>query len=169
MFGSSPLEIMACDAMLKGLIYCYGFTYSALWFGATALGASVAVTQVTQISADSDFVIQRMNLLSYTAADTPEVNPDFTLLLTIAGTGTNLMDQAQHVNNIVGNFFDNRVPCDLTMPILIPANNNLTAQLTNRSAVAQNFTQLSYVGFRVKYLQNPDGNPTTRQQLFHVL
>lgn len=169
MYGTSPLEIMACDAMLKGLIYCYGFTYSALWFGATALGANAAVNQVTQISADSDFVIQRMNLLSYTAADTPEVNPDFTLNLTIAGTGTNLMDAPQHVNNILGNFFDNRVPNDIPMPILIPANNNVTAQLTNRSAVAQNFTQLSYVGFRVKYLTDQNGNPTTRQQVFHVL
>lgn len=169
MYGTSPLEIMACDAMLKGLIYCYGFTYSALWFGATALGANGTVNQVTQISADSDFVIQRMNLLSYTAADTPEVNPDFTLNLTIAGTGTNLMDSPQHVNNIVGNFFDNRVPNDLPMPILIPANNNLTAQLVNRSAQAQNFTQISYIGFRVKYLADQNGSPTTRQQVFHCL
>ena len=169
MYGTSPLEIMACDAMLKGLIYCYGFTYSALWFGATALGANAQVNQVTQISSDSDFVIQRMNLLSYTAADTPEVNPDFTLNLTISGTGTNLMDAPQHVNNIVSNFFDNRVPSDLPMPILIPANNNLAAQLVNRSAVAQHFTQLSYIGFRVKYLSDVNGTPTTRQQVFHAL
>jgi hypothetical protein len=79
------------------------------------------------------------------------------------------MDSPQHVNNIVGNFFDNRVPSDIPMPILIPANNNITAQLTNRSAVAQNFTQLSYVGFRVKYLSDANGNPTTRQQVFHAL
>lgn len=169
MFGSSPIEIMAMDAMLKGLIYCYHFTYSALWFGATALGASATVNVTTQITADSDFVVQRLNLVSYTALDTPEVNPDFTLLITIAGNAINLMDQAQHVNNICGNFFDNRVPSDLPFPVLIPANNNLTSQLINRSAVAQNFTQLSFVGFKVKYLSDQNGNPTSRQQVFHVL
>ncbi|MCI0618943.1 hypothetical protein L0244_38715 [bacterium] len=169
MFGSSPIEIMAMNAMINGLIYAYGFTYSALWFAGTALGASATVNVNTQITADSDFIIQRMNLVSYTALDTPEVNPDFTLLLTLAGSGTNLMDQAQHVNNVCGNFFDNRVPNDLPFPILIQANNNIQAQLVNRSAVAQNFTQLSYVGFKVKYLANPDGSPTTRQQVFHAL
>lgn len=169
MFGSSPIELMAMDAMLHRLIYCFGFNYSALWFGATALGASATQVVTTQITADSDFVIQRMNLVSYTAVDTPEVNPDYTLLLTIAGNAINLMDQPQHVNNICGNFEDNRVPNDLPYPILIPANNNLTAQLVNRSAVAANYVLLTYTGFKVKYLANPDGTPTSRSQVFHVL
>ena len=177
MFGASPLEIMACQAMINGWVYCYGFTYSALMFGTNALGASSTVNVTTQITADSDFVIQRINLLSYTAADTPEVNPDFTMLLTIAGSAINLMDQAQHVNNMCGNFFDNRVPNDLPFPILIPANQNLTVQTVNRSAVAQNFTQYSYVGFKVKYLTmtvtDANGNavrvPTTRESVFHIL
>ena len=169
MYGSSPIEMLALDASLKGCISCQGFTYSALWFGATALGANGTVNVTTQITADSDFIIQRMNLVSYTAADTPEVNPDFTVLLTLAGSGRNLMDQAQHVNNVCGNFFDNRVPNDLTFPILVQANNNIVAQLVNRSAVAQNYTLLSYVGFKVYYLQNPDGTTATRQQVFRVL
>lgn len=169
MFGSSPVELMAMNAMLQRMIYCYGFTYSALWFGTTALGASVTVPQITQITADSDFVIQRLDLVAYSALGTVQANPDFTLLLTIAGNAVNLMDQAQHVNNICGNFLDNRVPSDLPFPILIPANNNLTASLTNRSAVAQNFVQLSYVGFKVKYLQNPDGSEVTRNQVFNQL
>jgi len=165
MFGSSPIEIMAMNAMLQGLVYCYGFTYSALMFGTNALGANGTVNVVTQITADSDFVIQRINLVSFTAADTPEVNPDFTMQLTIQGTGTNLMDAPQHVNNICGNFFDNRVPSDLPMTILVPSNSGLSVQTVNRSAQAQNFTQYSYVGFKVKYIK-----PTaTRQTIFNTL
>jgi hypothetical protein len=169
MFGNSPLEIMAMQAMLQRLVYCYHFNYSALFFGATALGASATVTVPTQITADSDFVIQRMNLVSYTALDTPEGNPDYTLLLTVAGNAVNLMDQPQHVNNICGNFFDNRVPNDIPFPVLIPANNTLTSQLVNRSAVAANYVLITYTGFKVKYLAHPDGTPTSRQEVFHVL
>jgi len=178
MFGTSPVEVMAMNAMIQGWVYCYGFTYSALMFGANALGASGTQTVATQITSDSDFVIQRINLVSFTALDTPEVNPDFTMQLTIAGTAINLMDAPQHVNNICGNFFDNRVPNDLPFPILIAANQNLTVQTINRSAVAQNFTQYSYVGFKVKYLTmtvfdvdgRPTGRvPTTREAVFHVL
>jgi len=177
MFGSSPIEVMACQAMLQGWVYCYGFTYSALMFGTNALGASGTQTVTTQITSDSDFVIQRINLVSFTAADTPEVNPDFTTQLTIAGSAINLMDAPQHVNNLFGNFFDNRVPNDLPFPVLIAANQNLSVTTVNRSAVAQNFTQYSYVGFKVKYLtmtmQDSQGNvirvPTTREAVFHIL
>lgn len=169
MYGTSPLEIMAGQAMLNGQVYAYGFTYSGLWFGATALGATSSQNVTTQITADSDFIIQRLNLIAYSAVGTIQTNPDFTLLLTIAGNAINLMDQAQHVGNICGNFANQNVPSDLPMPILIPANNTLTAQLTNRSAVAQNFVQISYVGMKIKYLVNQDGSPTTRTQVFHVL
>jgi len=177
MFGASPIELMAAQAMVNGWVYCYGFTYSALMFGTNALGASGTQTVLTQITSDSDFVIQRINLVSFTAADTPEVNPDFTSQLTIGGTAINLFDAPQHVNNIYGNFFDNRVPNDLPFPILIAANQNLSNTTVNRSAVAQNFTQYSYIGFKVKYLtmtiQDPSGAmirvPTTREAVFHVL
>jgi len=177
MFGSSPIELMAMQAMLQGWVYCYGFVYSALMFGANALGAAGTQTVTTQITSDSDFVIQRINLVSFTAADTPEVNPDFTSFLTVAGTAINLFDSPQHVNNLYGNFFDNRVPSDLPFPVLIAANQNLTNTTVNRSAVAQVFTQYSYIGFKVKYLtmtiEGANGQPirvaTTREAVFHVL
>jgi hypothetical protein len=177
MFGNSPIEIMAMQAMLQGWVYCYGFTYSALMFGTNALGASGTQTVTTQITSDSDFVIQRINLVSYSAVGTVQANPDFTTQLTIAGSAINLMDAPIHVNNVFGNFLDNRVPNDLPFPILIAANQNLSVTTVNRSAVAQNFTQYAYVGFKVKYLtmtiQDAQGNvsrvPTTREAVFHVL
>ena len=169
MYGTSPIELMACQAMLNRMIYCYGFSYSALWFGATALGANGTVTVPTQITADSDFIVQRMNLVTCTAAGTIVTNPDFTLNLTIAGSAINLFDQAQHVLNVTGSFMATDVPNDLPFPILITANNTLNSTLVNRTGNAQNFTQLTFSGFKVKYLQNPDGTPTTRTQVFAVL
>lgn len=168
-YGTSPIELMACQAMLDRRIYCYGFVYSAQWFGSTALGAAGTQAIPTQITSDSDFVIQRMNLISFSAAGTVQTDPDFTLNLTIAGNAVNLFDQAQPVLNVTGNFRGTVVPNDLPFPIVIPANNTLNATLVNRTNTAQNLTQLSYVGFKVKYLQNPDGTPTTRTQIFNIL
>ena len=79
------------------------------------------------------------------------------------------MDQAQTVQNLCGNFSQNKVPSELPFPYLIQANNTVSAQLTNRSAVAANRVDLSYIGFKVFYLSDENGNPTTRQQVFHVL
>ena len=171
MFGASPLEIMAMNAMLQGQVFCQAFTYSALFLTGTgtALAANGTTIVPIQITADSDFISQELNLVSFTAADTPEVNPDYTLLMTINGSGRQLMDQAQSVNNLCGNFFDNRVPNHLPFPYLIQANNTISVQLINRSVVAANRVDVSMIGFKVYYLSNPDGSPTTRQQVFHTL
>jgi hypothetical protein len=177
MFGGSPVEIMAMQAMINGWVYCYHFTYSALAFGANALGASGTQTLTTQITSDSDFVVQRINMIALTAADTVKADPDFTMQLTIAGSAINLMDSPQHVLNMTGNFSSNKVPSDLPFPALIAANQNLSNQVVNRSAVAMNFVQFSYIGFKVKYLtmtlQDANGNvqrvPTTREAVFHLL
>lgn len=168
MFGTSPIELMAANAMCNGLIYCYGFSYSALWFGATALGANGTQVVPTQITADTDFVIQRMNFVSFSAVGTLTTNPDFTLLLSLAGNAVNLMDQAQPITNMCGNFTGTVVPNELPFPILVPANNTLNSTLVNRTAVAQNLSQLTLTGFKVKYLSN-NGQPTTRTQVFNVL
>lgn len=169
MFGSSPIELMAMQAMLQGLVYCQAFVYSAVWFGTTALGANGTVNIPTQITADSDFVVQRMNLTSWSAAGTLIADPDYTLLLTINGSGRQLMDQPQTVQNLVGNFTSNKVPADWPFPYLIQANNTVTAQLVNRTGTASNRADLSYVGFKVYYLTDQNGSPTTRQQVFHAL
>lgn len=162
-FGTSPLELMAADAMLRGAINCEEFTYSALWTGATALGANGTVSIDTQINGDSDFILTELELVSFTAADTIEVNQDFTLLLVAAGSGRQMMDKPIHVLNMCGSYADNRVPSKMTFGRLMAAKNTLTATLTNRSAVAQVFTQLAYRGFKVFYTGGD------RQQVFHAL
>lgn len=171
MYGASPVEIMAMNAMMQGLVMCQSFTYSALWLAGTgtALGATASVAVPTQITADSDFVCQRLNLTAWSAAGTIIPDPDYTLLLTLNGSGRQLMDQAQTVQNLCGNFSQNKVPSDWPFPYLIQANNTINALLANRSAVAANRVDLSYIGFKVFYLQNPDGTPTSRQQVFNAL
>lgn len=162
-FGTSPLELMAADAMLRGAINCEEFAYSALWFGANALGASATVQVDTQINGDSDFILTELNLVSFTALDTIETNPDFTLMLVAAGSGRQMFDRAQHVLNLCGSYADNRVPAKMTFGRLMAAKGTISAVLTNRSAVAQNYTLLSYKGFKVFYTGGD------RQQIFHAL
>lgn len=169
MYGTSPIELMAANAMVNRCIYAYGFNYSAQWFGATALGNAGTVTVPIQVTADSDFVIQRMQLVAFSALGTITTNPDFTLVMTIAGNAVNLMDQAQPVLNITGNFSSTTDPNDIPFPILVPANNTLNCTLVNRTATPQNLVQLTLTGFKVKYLTMPDGRPTSRQDVFNVL
>lgn len=170
MFGTSPVELMAMQAAMQGLVICQAFAYSAVFFGTTALGAAPALVNVpVQIDAGADFVVQRMNLTSWSAVGTLTADPDYLLLLTLNGSAQQLMDQPQTVQNLCGNYTSNKVPADWPFPYVIIANNTLNAQLTNRSAVAANRVDLSYIGFKVKYLQNPDGSPVTRTQVFNIL
>jgi len=167
-YGASPLELMASDAMRAGEIYCQTFIYSALFFGATALGATGSVDVPVPINADSDFIIQELNLTSWTAADTPEIDPDYTIMLTIAGSGRQLMDRPQTVQNLCGSFLVNKAgPNRLPFPVLVQANNTITVSLVNRSAVAANRVDVSLVGFKVYYIGNPE--TANRREIFHVL
>lgn len=171
-FGSSPIEIMASEAMLRGEVYLAGFTYSATWLTGTgtALGANATVDSPLNINADSDFVVQELNLVSFTAADTPETNPDYLLTIVVAGSGRQLMNQGQHVMNYTGAFAATngvQVPMRLPMPILLSANTGVTNTLQNRSAVGANRVDLMFRGFKVFYLG--PGGFNNRQKIFHAL
>lgn len=164
-YGSSPLEIMAREAMLRGEVYCQNFTYSAQFLTGTdsALAASGTTSVNTNINADSDFIVQATNLQSWTAADTPEVDPDYTILLVVAGSGRQLMNQAQHVLTVTGSYAINKIPNRLGYPILLSANTTLTTTLTNRSSTAANRVDVAYIGFKVFYMGN-----STREDIFRI-
>lgn len=164
-FGTSPLELMASDAMLRGEIFCENFTYSAAWITgtATALGANATQEVQTQINGDSDFLIQEINIVAETAAGTFLATPDYLILVVIAGAGRQIMNQAQHVANYAGSFQSGCVPGRLPMPKLVQAANTLSTILTNRTAVAANRVDVQFRGFKIFY---SGGN---RQQIFHVL
>lgn len=164
-FGTSPLELMASEAMLRGEVFLEHFTYSAAWVTgtATALAANGTTEVQTPINADSDFIIQEINLTAETAAGTFLATADYLVLIVIAGSGRQIMNQAQHVANICGSYQGGQVPGRLPMPKLVQASNTISTTLVNRTATAANRVDLAYKGFKVFY---SGGN---RQQIFHVL
>lgn len=164
-YGTSPIELMASDAMLRGEVFLEHFTYSAAWVTgtATALGANATQEVQIPINADSDFVIQEINLTAETAAGTFLATADYLLLIVIAGAGRQIMNQAQAVANVTGSYQGGQVPGRVPMPKLVQASNTISCTLTNRTAVAANRVDLALRGFKIFY---SGGN---RQQIFHVL
>jgi hypothetical protein len=170
-FGVSPLELMATDAMLRGLVYLDEFIYSAAWIAGTAteLAASATVEVQIQINGDSDFIVQEQNLSaiddSHECVDCPN------LLLTIvrAGSGREIMNQAQHVTNILGNYWMAQHPARKPMSGLVQANNTLTLRLQNLSTVDFDRVDIALIGFKCFYTTAPDGRQGNRQAVFHAL
>jgi hypothetical protein len=172
-FGSSPLERLAAEAMMQGLVYLDEFTYSASWLTGTptALGASATVDVQIQINSDSDFIAQQYNLISFTALDTLLNSPDYLLTLIRSGSGRELMNQAQHVGNLCGNFraASSCFPGENPISSLYQGNMNVTCRLQNRTVTAANFVQLSMRGFKVFYQTNGQGMTGNRQMIFGAL
>jgi len=166
-YGTSPIELLAADAMLRREIWCEHFTYSAPFLAGTpqALGAAGGqATQNTNINADSDFVVQMMNLSVRSDAAANVIAPNMSILIVAAGSGKQIMDQAVPVTNLLGNFGDAQVPSQLPFPRLFAAKGTVQTTITNREAFAPLRVEVSFVGFKVYYTGDK-----TRQDIFHVL
>lgn len=175
-FGVSPLELMASDAMLQGLVYLDEFVYSASWIPGTAsfLSSLGTVEQQIQINADSDFVVQEMNLAAFTQPDDEDLHtcidcPNLLLTIIRAGSGREVMNSAQHVINVAGNYWSAQHPGRKPMAGLIQANNTLTLRLQNLEPVDSGRIDIALLGFKVFYVQSPDGRIGDRRQVFHAL
>jgi len=172
-FGVSPLEIMASDAMLQGIVYLDEFTYSAAWITGTgtALGAGATVDAQIQINGDSDFVVQELNLTAFDNAAPPVIvaSPNLLLTITRAGAGREIMNQAQHAMNLCGSYAATRFPAKKPMPGLINKSNNLTLRLQNLSTTVFSRVDVALIGFKVFYVQNALGIIGDRQMVFHAL
>lgn len=172
-FGTSPLEVMASAAMLKGLCYLDEFTYSASWIAGTntALGASATVDVQVFINSDSDFIAQEYNLTAWTNLDTILVSPDYLISIIRSGSGRELMNQAQHVGNFAGNYRSASANFPGKNPIssLYQGNLNVTIRLANRTVTAANRVDFAMRGFKVFYQTNAQGQTGNRQDIFHAL
>ncbi len=171
-FGVSPLEILATEAMLEGLVYDDEFVYSASWIKNTATElASLGTVEVQiQINGDSDFLVQEQNICSV-VSDLP-IFPNYLLTIVRAGSGREVMSSPQHVANICGSLisggsagagmrifaFPGKKPC----PGLWVAKNTITCRLQNLTTTVPDRIDLSFVGFKVFYTGSQ-----TRQQIFH--
>jgi hypothetical protein len=163
-FGSSPLELLATNAMLLGEIYCEMFSYSAVWLTGTnsALGANGTVDVQIQFNSDSDFICQELEFLSWSAAGTIIALPDYLLTMTVAGSGRQLQNQAQAIRLVAGSYATSDNPARLPFPRLFQMNTTLTNTLQNRTGTAANRAELLLRGFKVFYTGG------SRQQIFHV-
>ena len=176
-FGTSPLEIMATAAMLKGLCYLDEFTYGARFDPTvtTGLPANGAQTVGININSDSDFIAIQYNLEAFSAAGAIVNQPDLLLLLTRSGAGRNIMDQAVPIINFCGNyaFTDRNYPGFLPISSLYQGNGNVQVQLTNRTATNFNTgtarIDFTMRGFKVFYQTNAQGQTGNRQDIFHAL
>lgn len=172
-YGTSPLEQLAAEAMMQGLVYLDEFTYSAAWLTGTttALGASATQDVQIQINSDSDFIAQEYNLTAWTALDTILVSPDYLITLIRSGSGRELMNQAQPVSNICGNYRSASASFPGRMPIasLYQGNLMVTVRLQNRTVTAANRVDFSMRGFKVFYQTNANGVTGNRQTIFGAL
>src|SRR5262245_62761607 len=170
-FGVSPIELQACEAALMGLCYLDEFTYSAKWTGPTALGALLTIQVPIQINSDSDFVVQEQNLIACDNQATPVVvpAPNFLVTITRAGAGREVMDDAQHVSNLFGNYTPALNPGRNPMPALWSAKNTINVTLQNLTSTVFSRVQTSFRGFKVFYIANAQGEMGNRQSIFHAL
>lgn len=178
-YGSSPLELMACQAMLQGLVYLDEFTYSCFWQIGTpsALGPGGDVTQTIQINSDSDFVAQEYNLVTDSPIDQAVALPDFFIQITRAGSGRNIMNQPQRVANFCGNYAgyhgsnqNANFPGKLSITSLYQGNSTVQVRLQNRStSFTPGRVDFAAKGFKVFYQANKQGQVGNRQDIFHAL
>lgn len=153
-FGTSPLELLASEAMIRGLCKLEQFTYSAAWIAGTATAlASLGTTDVQiQINGDSDFVVQEMNVTVFTNTTTINASPNMLLTIVRSGSGFETSNQPQHIQNIAGNFWNNASPGRMPCPAKYDASNNITLRLQNLVAVAAGRVDIALVGFKVYYI-----------------
>lgn len=181
-YGSSPLEILACTAMVQGLIYMDEFSYSTTWLAGTttALGEGGDVTTNIQINSDSDFVAQEYNLsMQIAAGDSFVVLPSsFSVQLTRAGSGRNIMNEPQLVGNLCGNYaYAVQSPTiqsanqsgRLPTTALYQGNSTVSVRLQNPTEIIPFKIQFTMRGFKVFYQTNAQGITGNRQSIFHAL
>lgn len=148
MFGRSPLEQIYYNGMLAGKVFLDHFSYRAQY---DTLASTETETQNVPINADSDFVIQEINLVSYSSAGTIVANPDYRITIVDGGSGRQLMDAAQHVANITGSSRNSGSrPYRLPMPKLIRAMSVVSITLQNLTTTAA-LVDVSLIGFKVFY------------------
>lgn len=171
-FGTSPLELMSCEAMLAGLAYCDEFAYNASFLTGTttALASGGTTTVQIMINGDSDFIAQEYNLTAWSVAGTMVATPDITILLVRSGSGRQVMDQAMTVRNLCGNYSSTcSEPGRKPFASLYQSQQIVSVTLTDRSSTNWNFVQFTMNGYKVFYQTNAKGQTGTRTQIFHAL
>lgn len=176
-FGVSPLELMASDAMLKGLVYLDEFTYSVPFITGTdsAIGSGSTKEVQLLINGDSDFVVQEQNFAAYDSASPAVVvvNPNLLITVTRAGSGRQIMNNPQHILNWCGGYTGTRFPGRKPSAGLWLAANTITVKLQNLGTTVFSRVDVAFTGFKVFYttIEDVQGHRVTgdRKMIFHTL
>jgi hypothetical protein len=181
-YGSSPLELMACQAMIQGLAYLDEFTYSTFWQAGTssALLAGGDNTQRIQINSDSDFVAQQYNLYVTGGLGGDDIigMDDYMITITRAGSGRDIMNNPQKVFNFCGNYFNGNqsvtanalnFPGWLSITSLYQGNSTVSIRLQNPTSRTPFRVEFAMKGFKVFYQTSRSGVTGNRQDIFHAL
>lgn len=167
-FGTSPLELMACEAMLQGLVFIDEFTYSARFTSATAL-ASLNQAQIDiLINGDSDFIVQEQNFLAYDATPTLVADPNVLITVTRGGSGRQMMSQSQSLLTWGGNYSGAKVPGRKPAPGFFLKSQTISIKLENLTTTNFNRIDIAFKGFKVFYITNNQGQTGDRTQIFHI-
>lgn len=141
------LNIQITEAQRARHIELDLFTYNAIFPIAAFVGAATITIQIP-ITSDSDFVLDCLNLVSYTAVGVLNPNPDYQIFLVDSGSGRNLMDVPVHVNNYSGT---GQLPFYLPEPKLFKGAATIGVTLVNNTAVAAK-VDVSFIGRKIFYI-----------------
>lgn len=172
-FGNSPLEMMAADAMLKGLVFLDEFVYSAAFVDSTptALAANGTTEISIQIDSGADFLAQCLNVTAFDSSDDYIPEPNFLLTIIRGGSGRELMNQAQAIMNVAGNY--RRVNGEKPCPGLCVSSSQLTIRLQDLSGDAPKRVDIALLGCKVFYLATVDAQGRQivgdRRVVFHAM
>ena len=164
-FGTSPIELLATDAMLRGGVFLNQYIYPAKWITglSSALGSLATVDQVIQVTSEADFVCQELNLIAFsTNATTLVADPNIEANIQIA-SGRPWFNTSVNARLMFGTYSSGNFPNKMVMPRLIPAKSSITITLTDNQTQAWNRVEVNLIGFNVYY------QTETREQVFHVL
>lgn len=170
-FGASPLEVLAREAMIQGLVYCDEFTYSISFAQNTplALGANADVTGSFNINSDSDFICQQYNAMAFAGGQVVNC-PNIRITITRSGSGRLIMSNPIHLCNMFGSYcMTNSIVGTMPISSLYQGNMSVQIRLQNLSSTAFDFVDLSWRGFKVFYQTNQSGATGNRQDIFHAL
>jgi hypothetical protein len=169
MYGTSPIEVLAREAMRARLVFLEAFDYVARFLvnTGTALGANNSQTVPIQIDAGWDFVIQEY-LGIWINADGTTFNaaPNALVEFTRDTAGKNQQSLPVHWLNVFGSYSANKVPNQLPFPVLLSEKSTYNIKLTNLTADAPDQVETTYRGFKVYYRADEKGRTITRDELF---
>lgn len=170
MFGSSPIEVLAREAMRARLIYCEAFTLVARFLVNTssALGANASQTIPVNVDQAFDFVIQqKLGIWINADGTTFNANPNALVEFQMDTSAKPLSSAPMHWLNVFGSFSANKVPNSLPMPELISQKSTYQVKLTNLTGDAPDQVEISLPGFKVYYLSSGGRPAPTREQIFN--